>query len=217
MDRFKLVNDTLGHHAGDVLLQQIGQRLQSAVLPSDQVARLGGDEFAVLLLETDAVRAANIASLLVRALQTPFQLEGQSIDVDASIGIVIAPLHGQDADTLLRRVDIAMYQAKGSGMGVALYSRVEGEHPPGRLALLGDLRQAIACNQLLLHYQPKLDLRDGRLVGVEALVRWQHPKRGLLSPEEFIPQAEQSGLIHPLTGGYWTLPCAGSRRVAPRV
>jgi diguanylate cyclase (GGDEF)-like protein/PAS domain S-box-containing protein len=199
LDRFKVVNDSLGHHVGDILLQQIGQRLQSAVLPADLVARLGGDEFAVLLVRTDAVRAAQVANQLVRVLQRPFQLENQSIDVDASIGIVVAPLHGQDADTLMRRADIAMYQAKGSGMGIAVYSRAEDQQQPNRLALLGDLRHAIESNQLLLHYQPKLDLHQGTLVGVEALVRWQHPLRGLLPPEEFIPLTEQSGLIHPLS------------------
>ena len=175
------------------MLQQIGQRLQGAVLPTDLVARLGGDEFAVLLPETDAARAAQVADDLVRALQTPFVLEGQSIAVDASIGIAVAPEHGQDADTLLRCADVAMYQAKRSGMGVAVYSRAEDQHRPDRLALLGELRHAIDHDELLLHYQPKLDLRDGTLVGVEALVRWQHPQRGFLPPSEFIPLAEQTG------------------------
>ena len=206
LDRFKEVNDTLGHQVGDSLLRQIGQRLQGAVLPTDLVARLGGDEFAVLLPETDAARAAHVAGSLVRALQTPFVLAGQQIAVDASIGIAMAPEHGQDAVTMLRCADVAMYQAKRLGTGVALYCRAEDEHRPNRLALLGELRTAIEHDQLRLHYQPKLDLRDGTLVGVEALVRWQHPQRGFLPPGEFIMLAEQTGLIYPLSR--WVLEAA---------
>jgi diguanylate cyclase (GGDEF)-like protein len=206
LDRFKVINDTLGHDVGDVLMQQIGQRLRSAMLPTDLVARLSGDEFAVLLPNADAVRAAQVASQLARVLQTPFQLADQAIDVDASIGIVVAPQHGQDAEALLRCADIAMYQAKASGMGIAVYSDADDQPQPNRLALLGDLRHAIESNQLLLYYQPKLNLRDGMLVGLEALVRWQHPVRGLLAADEFIPQAEQSGLMRPLS--LWVLDSA---------
>jgi diguanylate cyclase (GGDEF)-like protein/PAS domain S-box-containing protein len=206
LDRFKEVNDTLGHQVGDVLLQQIGCRLQGAVRAADLVARLGGDEFAVLLPATDAAGAALVAECLVRVLQAPFVLEGQPIDVDASIGIAVAPEHGQDADTVLRCADVAMYQAKRAGTGVALYSAADDEHRPDRLALLGELRNAIDNDELLLHYQPKLDLRDGKLIGVEALVRWQHPQRGFMPPMEFIPLAEQTGLIHPLSR--WVLEAA---------
>ena len=206
LNRFKDVNDTLGHQVGDNLLKQIGERLKCAARATDLVARLGGDEFAVLLPETDAPGALQVAQNLSRLLEAPFRLDTQSIDVDASIGIAVAPEHAQDADTLLRRADIAMYHAKRSGIGVAMYSPAEDQHRPDRLALLSELRLGIARDELLLHYQPKLDLRNGKLVGVEALVRWRHPHRGFLPPSEFIPLAEQSGLINPLS--VWVLEAA---------
>jgi diguanylate cyclase (GGDEF)-like protein len=206
LDRFKEVNDTLGHHVGDVLPQQIGQRLQRALHGTGLVARLGGDEFAVLLPSTEVTGAAQVAKEIVGVLQTSFILEYQPIAVEASLGIALAPEHAQDADTLLRCADVAMYQAKRSGMGVALYSATDDQHSPGRLALLAELRTAIDRDELLLHYQPKLDLRDGTLVGVEALVRWQHPQRGFLPPSEFIPLAERTGLIYPLSN--WVLETA---------
>jgi diguanylate cyclase (GGDEF)-like protein/PAS domain S-box-containing protein len=206
LDRFKGINDTLGHQVGDVLLQQIARRLQGAVRASDLVARIGGDEFAVLLPGANATGAAFVAESLVRVLQAPFILEGQPLDVDASIGIALSPAHGQDADALLRCADVAMYQAKRAGTGVALYSLADDDHHPDRLALLGKLRAAIDNDELLLHYQPKLDLHDGTLVGTEALVRWQHPERGFLPPSEFIPLAEQNGLISPLSR--WVLNAA---------
>lgn len=206
LDRFKEVNDTLGHAVGDRLLQDIGERLQCAVPAADVAARLGGDEFAVLLTDTNASGAAQVAEDLVRVLQAAFLLDGQPVQVDASIGIANAPEHGQDADTLLRCADVAMYQAKRSGTGVALYSAAADDNCPHRLALLGELRNAIKHEEMRLHYQPKLDLREGRLVGVEALVRWQHPERGFLPPSAFIPIAEQTGLIFPLT--HWVLEAA---------
>jgi diguanylate cyclase (GGDEF)-like protein/PAS domain S-box-containing protein len=206
LDRFKEVNDTLGHHVGDVLPQQIGQRLQRALHGTGLVARLGGDEFAVLLPSTEVTGAAQVAKEIVGVLQTSFILEYQPIAVEASLGIALAPEHAQDADTLLRCADVAMYQAKRSGMGVALYSATDDQHSPGRLALLAELRTAIDRDELLLHYQPKLDLRDGTLVGVEALVRWQHPQRGFLPPSEFIPLAERTGLIYPFSN--WVLETA---------
>jgi diguanylate cyclase (GGDEF)-like protein len=206
LDRFRDVNDTLGHQVGDTLLQQIGPRLLARVRPLDLVARLGGDEFAILLAATDSARGTQVAESLVRVFQSSFLLEGQAIEVSASIGMAVAPRHGQDADTLLRRADVAMYQAKRSGMGVAVYDPGEDQHRPDRLALLGELRHGIERDELVVQYQPKLDMRDGSLVGVEALVRWQHPKRGLLPPGEFIQLAEESGLIHPLT--WWVLEAA---------
>jgi len=206
LDRFKEINDTLGHRVGDTLLQQLGKRLQGALWGEDLVARLGGDEFAVLIAGADAKRAAHIADHLMRVLQAPFELEGQLVAVDASIGIAIAPDHGQDADTVLRCADGAMRHAKGSGTGPAVYRPDLDQHFPDRLALVGELRSAIDRDELLLHYQPKLNLRDGTLVGVEALVRWQHPQRGFLPPCEFISLAEQTGLIYPLS--HWVLEAA---------
>ena len=174
---------------------------------ADLVARLGGDEFAVLLPGADAAGAGQRCRHARRSvLQAPFVLEGQPIAVDASIGIAVAPEHGQDADTLLRCADVAMYQAKRSGSGVAVYCAADDQNQPERLALLGELRTALDNDELCLHYQPKLDLRDGSLVGVEALVRWQHPQRGFLPPSEFIPLAEQTGLIYPLSR--WVLDAA---------
>ena len=206
LDRFKEVNDSLGHQVGDRLLQQIAQRLRGAVNADVLVARLGGDEFAVLLPGSDAVRAKQVADDLVGVLQAPFVLEGQQIVVDASIGIAVAPEHGHDADTLLRCADIAMYAAKESSAGPSVFRQQLDRNNADRLGLLGELRNAIDDGALLLHYQPKLDMRDGTLVGVEALVRWQHPAHGFLSPGEFIPLAEKSGLINRLTR--WVLEAA---------
>jgi diguanylate cyclase (GGDEF)-like protein/PAS domain S-box-containing protein len=203
LDRFKEVNDTLGHLVGDNLLQQVGQRLREAVQPDDLVARLGGDEFAILLRGSDAARAAQVAERLVTAFENPFMLESQPIVVNASVGVALAGQHGQDADTLLRHVDAAMYQAKHGAMSVAVYNPADDQHRPDRLALLGELRLAVQRDELLLHYQPEVDLRDGTLVAVEALVRWQHPQQGFLPPSGFIPLAEVSGLIHPLS--LWVL------------
>src|SRR5207248_8551277 len=206
LDRFKEVNDTFGHHHGDQLLQQVGMRLCAALRDSDTVARLGGDEFALLLPATDARGAAQVADKLVQALEQPFMVEGYSVAMAASIGIALAPKHGQDATTLLRRADVAMYLAKRAASGYALYSPDQDQYSPSRLALLGELRQAIEQDQLLLCYQPKVDLATGRLDGVEALLRWQHPQHGLLPPDEFIPLAEHTGLIAPLS--HWVLTAA---------
>jgi diguanylate cyclase (GGDEF)-like protein len=205
LDHFKEINDTLGYQVGDVLLQQIGKRLQE-VVSGDVVACVGGDKFAVMLSGTDAARATQVAETLVRALQMPFVLDGQPIAVDVSIGIALAPEHGVDADKLLGCADIAMNRAKRSGAGPVVFHPDQDRRRPERLALLGELRGAIDQGQLLLHYQPKLDMRDGSLVGVEALVRWQHPQRGFLPPSEFIPLAEQTGLIYPLSN--WVLEAA---------
>jgi diguanylate cyclase (GGDEF)-like protein/PAS domain S-box-containing protein len=214
VDRFNDVNDALGRHVGDSFLRQIGERIVSAVLPTELVARLGGDEFAVLLPEADTARAAQSARDLVGAFETPFMHENQPIHIRVSIGVAVSPQHGRDAETLLRRADMAMYQAKRSELGVAVYNRTDDRPRPHRLALLGEFRQAIERDELVLHYQPKVDLQSGALAGVEALVRWQHPQRGLLPPSEFIPQAEQSGLIHSL--GLWVLETALQQQQAWR-
>jgi diguanylate cyclase len=200
LDRFKEVNDTLGHHYGDQLLVQVGQRLQAALRQVDTVARLGGDEFAVLLPRVETGEGAvAVARKLQAALQEPFLLEGLSLEVEASIGLAIYPEHGNDPDELLQHADIAMYVAKETHAGFVLFDPRQDQHSPRRLALLGELRRAIDQQQLLLHYQPKVDAHTGQVLGVEALVRWQHPTHGLIPPGEFIPLAERTGLITPLT------------------
>jgi diguanylate cyclase len=200
LDRFKEVNDTLGHHYGDQLLIQVGERLRAALRQVDTVARLGGDEFAVLLprIET-AEGAVTVANKLQAALEEPFVLEGLALEVEASIGLALYPEHGNDPDELLQRADIAMYAAKQAHAGFVLFDPKLDQHSPRRLALLGELRRAIEHQQLVLHYQPKVDAHTRRVLGVEALVRWQHPTHGLIPPDEFIPLAERTGLITPLT------------------
>lgn len=203
LDRFKDVNDTFGHHCGDQLLQQVAERLRRTLRESDTVARLGGDEFAVLLPATDERGAQLTARRLLDAFREPYTMEGQSFDVGASIGIAYYPQHGGDAATLMRRADVAMYAAKRNASGFAVYSADRDEVSSFRLLLTGELRHAIDHNQLLLHYQPKVNLIDGKTENVEALIRWQHPKRGLQSPDGFIPLAEETGLVKPLT--VWVL------------
>jgi diguanylate cyclase (GGDEF)-like protein len=200
LDRFKEINDTLGHHHGDLLLQQIGPRLTKLLRETDSVARLGGDEFAVLMLDVpDVTAVVHVADKIRRELQKPFRVQGLNLHVDASIGIATHPDHGSDVDTLLQRADVAMYMAKSGGTGRELYTADRDENSPGRLALMGELRSAIDGGELLLHYQPKVHLRSGEVKGVEALVRWNHPMRGLLPSSEFVPIAENTGLIEPLT------------------
>ena len=199
LDRFKEVNDTLGHTVGDALLQKIGQRLQSHLRPIDLIARLGGDEFAILLPATDADGAVQAARTLIGALDTPIRVDGYAFSIGGSIGIALTPEHGFDVTTLLRCADVAMYVAKRSQSGHAEYSPKIDQHSPYKLALMNELRQAIADNRLVIHYQPKVSFSLGRLVGVEALVRWPHRVHGLIPPEDFIPLAERTGLIGPLT------------------
>jgi diguanylate cyclase (GGDEF)-like protein len=200
LDRFKEVNDTLGHHYGDQLLVQVGERLRGSLRAVDTVARLGGDEFAVLLPRIEAAEGAMaVAGKLQATLDAPFRLEDLALDVEASIGIALYPENGSDADELLQRADIAMYVAKDTHAGYVLFDPKHDRHSPRRLALLGELRQAISHAELVLHYQPKVDAHTGQVLGVEALVRWRHPDHGLLSPGDFIPLAERTGLIAPLT------------------
>jgi len=200
LDRFKEVNDTLGHHDGDQLLIQVGQRLRAALRQVDTVARLGGDEFAVLLPKiATAEGAAAVARKLLAAFAEPFVLDGLTLDIEASIGLALYPDHGTDADELLQHADIAMYTAKDTHTGFVLFDPRQDQHSPRRLALLGQLRRAIDQQQLVLHYQPKVAAHSGRVLGVEALVRWQHPTHGLVPPDDFIPLAERTGLIAPLT------------------
>ncbi len=206
LDRFKEVNDTFGHQYGDLLLQQIGPRLSDVLQPEDTISRLGGDEFAVLLPGASAVRAEHVARKLLAALDRSFSISDISVDIGGSIGIALSPDHAADSDVLLRRADVAMYVAKRAGRGFALYSPDQDQHSPDRLAMVGDLRRAIDGDELTLHYQPKVSLRTNRCIGVEALIRWQHPQHGLIPPDQFIPLAERTGLIKNLS--YWVLNAA---------
>ncbi|MBO3746359.1 EAL domain-containing protein [Streptosporangiaceae bacterium NEAU-GS5] len=200
LDRFKEVNDTLGHPVGDRLLQIMAHRLTHSVRPKDVVARLGGDEFAVLLPQIrDAHAAREVASRLRVALTEPVRLEGMIFDLDASIGIALFPDDAPDFELLLQRADVAMYMAKEGRTGVEFYIAAKDRNSPERLGLLGDLRRAIDKNELELHYQPKVCLEDGQVEGVEALLRWFHPVRGPVLPVEFVPLAEQSYLMRELT------------------
>jgi diguanylate cyclase (GGDEF)-like protein len=199
LDRFKEINDTFGHHAGDDVLRQLAHRLKLHLRESDTVSRLGGDEFAVILPGVrDEAGATLTASRILESLTEPVTIEGEQLEVRASIGIVLFPRHGEDADTLLRRGDAAMYQAKRSGAGTAVYQPESGGDNPHDLTLTFELRRAIDEGGLLLHYQPVLECRSGAMIGVEALVRWQHPRHGLIGPDRFIAIAEQSRLIRPL-------------------
>ncbi|MGB8650983.1 MAG: EAL domain-containing protein [Mycobacteriales bacterium] len=205
LDRFKEVNDTLGHHVGDQLLMAVAQRLASSVRMGDTVARLGGDEFALLLPGADRCAAITAATRARCALAEPFVLGGLLVDVAASAGIAVSPDHGTAVDELLQRADVAMYLSKESGE-VELYDATRDRNSTTRLALLGELRRALETDELELHFQPKADLASARVVGVEALVRWRHPERGLVPPDEFVPLAERSGLITPLTA--WVMDAA---------
>jgi diguanylate cyclase (GGDEF)-like protein len=199
LDGFKELNDTLGHQAGDLLLQQIGPRLLDGLRACDTLARLGGDEFAVLLPGCDSAGAVAIVERIRVILDEPFMIRGLNLHAEASIGIAAFPEHAEDGDTLVRRADVAMYQAKEAKSGWEIYIAARDLHSRDRLQLLGDLRSAIDEHQLELHYQPKLDMSSNEITGVEALVRWRHPTRGLLGPMQFIPLAERTALMRPLT------------------
>jgi len=199
LDRFKEVNDTRGHPVGDVLLRQVADRLRGAVRATDSVARLGGDEFTVLLPGADAVGAARVARDIGAAFAAPFAVGNQAFHIGGSVGIALCPAHGADGTTLLRHADVAMYAAKRGRLDHAVYDPAQDQHSAARLALVEELRAAIERGALALHYQPQVDLTSGRVCGVEALVRWPHPERGLIPPDAFIPLAEQTGLIAPLT------------------
>jgi diguanylate cyclase (GGDEF)-like protein len=200
LDRFKEINDTLGHQAGDEVLQEISARIRAAVRESDTVARLGGDEFAMLLPSvTGTADAVDTARRIRKRLESSIPVNGQPLDVGGTIGIVVYPDHGDDAHTLLRRADVAMYVAKRSGHPIAVYSSDQDYHSQERLVMASRLRQAIDRNELELHYQPKVDVASGSVTDVEALARWKHPGSDPIPPDRFIGLAEETGLIKPLT------------------
>jgi diguanylate cyclase (GGDEF)-like protein len=204
LDRFKHVNDALGHQAGDEFLQQVALRLQGvAQRESDTVARLGGDEFALLLPTQGAGDAMLVARRLLEALEAPIVLQGQPVDIGASIGIAACPEHGVEVNQIMSRADIAMYVAKQANSGVALFEPRFEHHAEHGLSLMGELRQAVERDEFLLHYQPKVTLANGACKAVEVLIRWRHPTRGMVPPDQFVPFAERTGYIKTIT--HWVL------------
>ncbi|CAM2151155.1 diguanylate cyclase [Pararobbsia alpina] len=200
LDRFKYVNDSLGHHIGDLLLREVAFRFWKVLAnDGDVIARLGGDEFAALLPFDGLDVGQRKATALLHALETPIVIEGQIIDVSVSIGLVSFPHDGDTFYTLMRRADVAMYAAKRRNAGYAVYHPGDDQHNPERLSLMGELRQAVERDELTLYYQPKVDLTSGRVSYVEALLRWEHPVRGIVPPDQFIPFAEQTGYIKVLS------------------
>ncbi|HEU0241715.1 MAG TPA: EAL domain-containing protein [Micromonosporaceae bacterium] len=203
IDRFKYVNDALGHAVGDRLLVEISQRIDRAVPDGNLVARLGGDEFAVVAPEIDNVNdARSAAGAIAGVLSVPVVLDGMSLDVGGSIGIAIYPTHGEDFETLLRHADVAMYDAKARGDALAVYAPEVDHNSPDRLSLLADLRRALEntdSSEVMFYYQPQVEMATGTVTGVEALLRWHHPHRGLVDPEELIRVAEHSGVMRMLT------------------
>jgi len=207
LDRFKDINDALGHDRGDSLLQEVTARLRGVLRATDTIARLGGDEFAVLT--TDAKHPEDViasARKIIASLEGPFAIADQMVETGASIGIAMYPVHGDDPGTLLRRADVAMYVAKRSGGGYAMYQPEQEAQTLRRSGLAGELRRSIPQGELVLHYQPQVTLATGAVHTVEALVRWNHPRDGLMPPDRFIPMAEETGIIHPLTA--WVIDSA---------
>jgi diguanylate cyclase (GGDEF)-like protein len=212
LDRFKEVNDSLGHGYGDELLRQMALRLRSCLREVDTVARLAGDEFAVLLPGADARVATELGERVLDGLHRSFLLHDVTVDVEASIGVALAPAHGDTVEAIMRSADVAMYSAKDAKTGIVVYEPSQLVHQPNRLVLLGDLRRALdAPDQLVLFYQPKISLDLDQMCGVEALVRWNHPSRGMVPPAEFIPVAETTGLINRLTDHVLRLAVAQGR------
>ncbi|MCK4585997.1 MAG: EAL domain-containing protein [Gammaproteobacteria bacterium] len=206
LDHFKEINDTLGHHIGDILLKEIGPKIHQNLRSIDTVARMGGDEFLLLLPNSDEQKSIEVAQKILLSISEPFLVDGHTLEIGASIGIAIYPAHADDPNSLIRRADVAMYDAKHKKSGFNLYDPLADQHNPGRLTMMSELRQAIAHNQLCLYYQPKINLKENKCVGVEALVRWNHPEKGQILPDTFIEDAEKSNTIKSLT--QWVLTTA---------
>jgi diguanylate cyclase (GGDEF)-like protein len=207
LDQFKEINDTLGHAGGDALLIEVARRLRALELGSGTcVARIGGDEFAVVLPDADLNAGVSASVLLLRALEVPFDVADQQMLISASIGVVVFPQHGDDPEVLLRRSDMALQRAKEAHTGYATFAANQEEQSSERLSLVASLRRAVTGDGLLLYCQPKVECGSGRVAGAEALVRWQHPERGMIPPDQFIPLAEKTGLVRPLTR--WVLQAA---------
>jgi len=199
LERFAMINNALGHPIGDRLLDKVGERLAEIVAAPSLVARLWGDEFAFLLIDADEATATRFAELLRAKLRDPFVLDGQRLDVGGSLGIALRPRDGRDGNTLLRRAELAMYAAKRRQTGFAFAAGIGGDPPHEQLSLIGEMREALARQEFVVFYQPKLDLASGRISSAEALLRWRHPDKGLLPPLSFIPFAEQTGFIREIT------------------
>ncbi|WP_455211884.1 putative bifunctional diguanylate cyclase/phosphodiesterase [Kaarinaea lacus] len=205
LDHFKEINDTLGHNIGDQLLMEVAHRLENALRNTDTIARLGGDEFAIILQGDDLEQASIVASNLLKTLDRPFFVENNKLSISGSLGIAMCPEDGEDSSILLQKADVAMYVAKRNNLGFSSYDPQFDIHHPGRLTIVSDLRHAIERNELKLFYQPKVDIKTGCLIGVEALLRWQRNGQ-YIPPDQFIPVAEKTGLIKPLT--LWVLDVA---------
>jgi len=203
---FKHINDTLGHKAGDLVLREVAERLLGSLRASDVLARLGGDEFAILLFNNDASDAEKVALKLQQVLSQPFECEGRILSVEASIGIAEFPTHGDNLDTLMRRADVAMYYAKKRNLKTAVYDVMQDQNSIERMSLLKELNHAIKSDGMELYYQPQVQMDGSHRLSVEALIRWNHPQKGMVFPDQFIPLAEDSELIIPMT--WWVLETA---------
>ncbi|VAX14097.1 diguanylate cyclase/phosphodiesterase (GGDEF & EAL domains) with PAS/PAC sensor(s), partial [hydrothermal vent metagenome] len=206
LDRFKEINDTLGHQLGDRVLQEVSKRLLSCLRKTDFVSRLGGDEFALLLSGVTLDYAREVAHRIIESLQTPLKIDSFQLHIGGSIGISLYPLHGETPDSLIRCADVAMYESKRLSCGYVIYDPACDPNSINRLTLVSDFHDALEQNELNLHYQPKVEVKSGRVIGTEALLRWNHPEHGFISPIELIPLAEQTGMINDLTR--WVLKTA---------